>query len=113
AQFTFWRAVKSVQVEGGSPDAVGSVRRVTYTDGAVEELRIVELSDLSHSLSYEVFASTPPSRAAAALHSVRLIPVTHDGSTLVELAAEFAAPGEWTAAVVQDAAFKKKEMLEI
>ncbi|KAI9324643.1 hypothetical protein DFJ73DRAFT_233443 [Zopfochytrium polystomum] len=110
AQFTFWHAVKSVEVEG-TPDAVGSVRTITYKDGTVEHHRILELSDLNTSLSYEIFASNPPAKVMGAVHTITLRPVTHDGTTLVELSAEYAA-GDWTAQVVEDAKYKKKEMLE-
>ena len=46
-----------------------------------------------------------------AVHSVHLIPVTYDNSTLVELSAEYSAE-EWTSQVVEDSKFKKREQLE-
>ncbi|KAF9900179.1 hypothetical protein BX616_002664, partial [Lobosporangium transversale] len=42
-ELSFWRAVKSVEVKGSASE-VGSTRKISFHDGAVQEVKIVELS---------------------------------------------------------------------
>ena len=43
--------------DDAKPDQVGSIRSVKYKDGAVWELQLVELSDLQHTVSWEVLSA--------------------------------------------------------
>ncbi|KAI8853587.1 hypothetical protein BC829DRAFT_439972 [Chytridium lagenaria] len=108
--FPFWNAVKNVEVEG-YPDAVGSIRKVTFKDGAVQKYRVLELSDLEHSVTYEVIESNPPAQVLAAYHTLKLKSVTHTNGTFVEFVSDFAS-GENTPNVIEDSKYKKREALE-
>ncbi|KAJ3095403.1 hypothetical protein HDU97_006985 [Phlyctochytrium planicorne] len=108
--FSFWHAVQSSEVEGGV-DSVGSIRKVTFKDGAVQKFRILELSDLDFSVTYEVIESNPPALTLAAYHTLRVRPVTHTNGAFVEFVSEFAA-GDKTLAVLEDAKYKRREVLE-
>ncbi|KAJ3353856.1 hypothetical protein HDU83_006348 [Entophlyctis luteolus] len=108
--FAFWSAVQKVDVEGGPVDAVGSVRVVYFKDGSVQKFRILELSDLEHYVTYEVFESSVPTLVLAAFHTIRLRKVTHDNTTFVDFSSEFAS-GPNTAAVIEDSKYKKIEAL--
>ncbi|KAI8822430.1 uncharacterized protein EV422DRAFT_398128 [Fimicolochytrium jonesii] len=113
ADFKFWTsAVKdAAAVEGGAAGEVGSQRKVSFKDGTVQRYQIVELSDLSFFITYELIESTPAVLSAAAIHTIRLRKVTHDNSTLVEWESDFSASGNDTASVVEDSRLKKKEAL--
>ncbi|KAJ3086593.1 hypothetical protein HDU96_004864, partial [Phlyctochytrium bullatum] len=108
--FPFWSAVATVDVEG-AVDSVGSIRKVTFKDGAIQKFRVLELSDLEHSVTYEVIESNPPAHVLAAYHTLRLKPVTHTNGTFVEFVSEFAS-GENTLNVIEDSKYKKREALE-
>ncbi|KAJ3388148.1 hypothetical protein HDU84_000228 [Entophlyctis sp. JEL0112] len=110
--FAFWSAVQKVEVEGGPVDAVGSVRVVYFKDGSVQKFRILELSDLEHYVTYEVFESDVPTLVLAAFHTIRLRKVTHDNSTFVDFSSEFAS-GPNTVAVIEDSKYKKIEALAV
>ncbi|KAJ3128329.1 hypothetical protein HK098_004738 [Nowakowskiella sp. JEL0407] len=105
--FKFWSAVSKVEVEG-DPNAVGSVRKVTFKDGAVQKYRVLELSDLERFITYEVFESSPPTAYLSAFHTIRVKKVTHDNSSYVEWSSEFSS-GTDTVSVVEDSRFKKRE----
>ncbi|RKO87040.1 hypothetical protein BDK51DRAFT_25508 [Blyttiomyces helicus] len=98
ADFKFWSAVKSTTFEGGAAEAV-------------QMYSIRELSDLKYFVTYEIIESNPPVATLAALHTIRLIAITHDNSTLVEWKSEYPSSDQ-TPAVVEDSRFKKKEALQ-
>ena len=56
--FKFNPKVKKADVKGDGM-AVGSTREITYADGTVQTLQIVELSDLSKSITWILIASEP------------------------------------------------------
>ncbi|KAI8587336.1 hypothetical protein BDZ88DRAFT_425605 [Geranomyces variabilis] len=114
ADFAFWTsAVASATVENGAAGEVGSTRKITFKDGAVQRYQIVELSDLSFSVTYELIESTPAVATSAAIHTVRLFKVTHDNSTLVQWESDFSSAGDNTTSVVEDSRLKKKEALAV
>ncbi|KAI9199508.1 uncharacterized protein BJ171DRAFT_518578 [Polychytrium aggregatum] len=105
--FDWWSNVVKAEVEGHA-DQVGSVRKVTFKDGTVQKLKILELSDLDNFVTYEVIESNPPIDVLAAIHTIRLRKVTFDNSTFVEWTSDFSS-GSNTSAVVEDSRFKKRE----
>ncbi|KAI8904496.1 hypothetical protein DFJ77DRAFT_480430 [Powellomyces hirtus] len=112
AEFAFWKsAVAAAAIEGGAAGEVGSQRKLTFKDGAVQRYQIVELSDLAFFLTYELIESTPAVASSAAIHTIRLRKVTHDNSTLVEWESDFSSAGDETASVVEDSRCKKREAL--
>lgn len=64
---------------------VGSHRRVSYKDGAVQTVKLMELSDLAYSLAYEVITSEPPVSVSSALNTIKLNRITHvsNGHSLI------------------------------
>jgi hypothetical protein len=87
--------------------AVGGVRRVTYKDGTVQRVKLVELSgesfmmhaslyvlplphvslfaciDAEYSVTYDVIESVPPVRYLSAIHTIKLRRITATKHTFV------------------------------
>ena len=59
--FPFAGDVKSVKIlpDNSSPFNVGNVREITYNDGTKQSIKIVEISNLEHSVKNTVFSSEP------------------------------------------------------
>jgi hypothetical protein len=84
--FSWLKSVKEVKADGneGSPQStqltpvVGSTRRVVYTDGTVQSIKMLELSDLHYFVTYEVIASEPAVSVTSAVHTLRLRHITFD-----------------------------------
>lgn len=110
--FDYWDAVDKVSIVGGVSRTLGSEREVHFKDGAVQRYQIVELSDLHHSVTYELIESDPAVEMSAALHTIRLFRVTHDNTTYVEFHSQYSSSGEKTMAVVEDSRLKKREILD-
>lgn len=106
--FKFLSSVQSVTTENGG-DLVGSVRIVKYSDGTVQKYRVLECSDLHEFITYEIFESVPAVSVTSAQHTIRLRPITHDNSTLIEWSSTFS--NDASAEVLQDSRYKKKEGL--
>jgi uncharacterized protein YndB with AHSA1/START domain len=97
-----WYApVESCELECGTADSVGSVRRVTVNGGALIRERLVELSDAEHRVAYVVLDGVPWKDYAS---SIQLRPVTADDSTFVEWSATFGGDARSASAVA--AAFR-------
>ena len=56
--FAYNTTVKSAEVVGDA-NAVGSTRVITYADGTKQTLKILELSDLSRTVTWILVASEP------------------------------------------------------
>ncbi|ORZ21786.1 hypothetical protein BCR41DRAFT_385228 [Lobosporangium transversale] len=108
-ELSFWRAVKSVEVKGSASE-VGSTRKISFHDGAVQEVKIVELSDLTHSVSYDFIEAEPAVDFMSALHTISLRKVTANNATFVEWSAEFSSDAQL--AVIEDSRYKRLEGLE-
>ena len=57
--------VKATTYTSGQAGLVGSVVNVEYADGAVWEMRINEISDIRHSIGYEVLSAEPAHMATS------------------------------------------------
>ncbi|KAF9580989.1 hypothetical protein BGW38_002157 [Lunasporangiospora selenospora] len=108
ADFRFWQSVKSVDIKGGDGE-VGGSRKIHFKDGAVQEVTIVELSDMVHSISYDYIEADPPVSFMSALHTISLRRVTSNNTTFVEWSAEFSSDAQQ--AVVEDSRYKRREGL--
>jgi hypothetical protein len=73
--FKWLPSVKSVATTQPA-GIVGATRDLTYADGTVQSIRITEISDMQHLVSYEVFASIPPISYSSVVHTIRLRRVT-------------------------------------
>ncbi|KAG0333609.1 hypothetical protein BG004_000764 [Podila humilis] len=105
----FWRAVNSVEARGGLGE-VGSTRKIHFKDGAVQEVKVVELSDLAHFVSFDFIQANPPVEFMSALHTISLRKVTAHNTTFVEWSAEFSSDADL--AVIEDSRYKRQEGLE-
>lgn len=76
--FAWLSAVKECKVQNGSAAEVGSQRRVTYADGAVQTVKLVELSDIEYFLTYDVISSEPAVTVTSAVHTLKLRRITFD-----------------------------------
>lgn len=108
---SFLSTVARTELEAGaSSSKVGGVRRVTYRDGTVQRLKLGELSDAEHRLTYEVIESTPPVPYLSAIHTIHLRRVTSVGHTFVEFYSDYSKDAD--SAVLQDSKFKKLDYLK-
>jgi hypothetical protein len=85
--------------------AVGSLRHVVYHDGAEFVFRIVEISEIQHSISYELIQTDATVNVSSVLHTIQLSEVTETGETFVSWTTEFS--GDCDQHVFSDAKFKK------
>jgi len=106
--FSYLSTVASSALEGKlGVSEVGSVRVVTYKDKTVQKLKVTELSDAKHSLSWDLIDSTPAHHVLSASYSIRLRHITQGNLTFIEWIVDFSR--DVTSEVSTDAAFKAKE----
>jgi len=107
--FKFWDLVKSAELEGkADASEVGGVRRVTYKDGAVQSLKLTELSDAKTTVSWELVGGE--SKVLSAVHTVRLFRVTTHDQTMIEWVSDFSKDAD--APFIADAKWKKVEFFK-
>ena len=92
--------IKQSEFIQGQPGQIDAVVRVTFADGAVWELRIVEVSEVRRSLAYEVLTTEPAHMASTIQGSICLKPVTANEQTFVEWVTEFSNDADIT--VIED-----------
>jgi len=106
--FAYNPNVSSTEVEDKKiASEVGAVVRVTYRDGTVQRVKVVELSDATYSVSWEVVESIPPVAYLGSIHSIRLRRVTDSNHTFIEWTTDFSKDASQE--VIQDQRFKQKE----
>jgi Ca2+-binding EF-hand superfamily protein len=93
---------------GASAQTVGAVRQVTFKDGTVQRVRLLELSEQNRSLSWEIIESNPPISYMAATHRITLKKVTDNNTTFVQAFTDFSKDAG--AGVLADSKFKKLEL---
>jgi len=93
--------------DNATPSQVGGVRSVTYKDKTVQRIRLLELSDVNHTVTWELIESTPAISFLSAMHTVELRPVTVDSSTFISWTTDFSKDA--THDVLTDAKFKQQE----
>ena len=57
--------VKSTNFTTGGPGQIEAVVKIDYNDGANWEIRILEISDLRHTIGYEVISTEPAHTATS------------------------------------------------
>jgi hypothetical protein len=103
--------VKSIDFEGGaSENTVGAVRRITFVDGTVQRVRLLELSDHSRSLSWEIIESIPAISYLAATHRIAIKPVTDTNKSFVQAFTDFSKDA--SNEVLADSRFKKLDLFK-
>eukprot|EP01094_Clydonella_sp_ATCC50884_P013435 TRINITY_DN23714_c0_g1_i1.p2 TRINITY_DN23714_c0_g1~~TRINITY_DN23714_c0_g1_i1.p2 ORF type:complete len:156 (+),score=57.18 TRINITY_DN23714_c0_g1_i1:29-469(+) len=84
--------IESCQMEEGkSGDTVGAVRTTTWKSGEKQSHRLLALSDLDYSTSWELLMSEQPSEVNAYIATLSCTRVTENNSTLVTWEIEFSA----------------------
>jgi hypothetical protein len=94
-----------------TPTSLGSTHRLTFKDGTVWTVSIVELSDLNKTLSFDVVSSDPNATVTAATHSITIKKITKDNTTFMIYETQFSAEGA-TAEAVADSKYKKLELFD-
>ena len=97
---------QKVEAEDGSVN-VGSLVKVSYRDGTVWTVRILEISEVRHSIAWEVVESTPNISVTSVTNALRLHRVTDDNTTFLEWETEFS--NDVDVGVIQDNKYKKLE----
>ena len=76
--------VESCEIQDGkSGDTVGAVRTMKWKSGEVQHHRLLALSDLDFSSSWELLMSEQPSEVNAYIATLSLARITENNSTLV------------------------------
>lgn len=99
--------VRTTKFTAGGPCEVGSQFEIEYVDGSVWQLRIVEVSELTRSFSYELISANPQTSFTSMLNHVRLHKVTFDDTTFIEWSTDFS--NDVDTHVIQDNKFKKND----
>eukprot|EP00798_Chlamydomonas_sp_ICE-L_P023644 gene23644-9173_t len=88
ANMSWLDSVASVDVTGGDAE-VGSLRKVSYKDGTVQTLKVVELSDLRYTITLDMIESEPAVSVMSKVQTLTLKRVTHDNTTFIEWFSDF------------------------
>lgn len=99
--------IKSTEFVSGSPNQLDSVIRINYADGAKWDLRINEISDVKHTLGYQVIATEPAHQVTSITGKFHFRGVTDENQTFLEWTTDFSNDAD--AGVVYDQKFKKLE----
>eukprot|EP01122_Echinamoeba_exundans_P015515 TRINITY_DN7391_c0_g1_i1.p1 TRINITY_DN7391_c0_g1~~TRINITY_DN7391_c0_g1_i1.p1 ORF type:complete len:168 (-),score=44.98 TRINITY_DN7391_c0_g1_i1:134-568(-) len=82
--------VTGCELTEGSATSVGAVRKVSWT-GQWKKQRLIELSDLHYTATWELIESEPISETLAAISTLKCIRVTEDNSTVVSWSTDFSS----------------------
>ncbi len=99
--------VTSTQFTQGAAGQIDSILQINYADGARWELRIVEISELEHSIGYQVISTEPSHQVTSIQGQVKLARVTDDNSTFLQWITDFSNDAD--AVVISDQRYKKLE----
>mmetsp|Transcript_28545 Transcript_28545/g.37354 ORF Transcript_28545/g.37354 Transcript_28545/m.37354 type:complete len:169 (+) Transcript_28545:76-582(+) len=108
-QMEWWNLVSSSTAlgESGDPSTVGSSFEISFNDGHKWTVRLVELSDINHSLMFEVTSSEPAAACTSMIHTISLKSVTQTNGTFMCWRTDFS--NDTTQEILQDSKFKKLE----
>ena len=87
-----------------------SVVRINYLDGAKWEIRINEISDVRHTLGYQVLSTEPAHQVTSITGQFHFRQVTDDNSTFIEWTTDYS--NDVDANVILDQKFKKLEFFK-
>ncbi len=76
---------KSVETTG----QVGSIAKINYSDGASTTVRITEISDRKHQISYESISSEPEANFSAQVSKINLSAITDTNQTMLTWTSEY------------------------
>jgi len=88
--FSFVGNVKSITLEKGTHEStVGALRTIDYNDGITQQVRLRELSEQHHFITWEVEVSIPKADYDAVTHTVRLWRISDRNQTFVEYTSDY------------------------
>ena len=99
--------ISATKFTSGSAGQIDSVVEIHYADGAKWELRLVEISELRHSVGYQVISTEPSHQVTSIQGQIQLKPITDDNTTFVEWITDFSNDAD--AGVISDQKYKKLE----
>mmetsp|Transcript_25379 Transcript_25379/g.40715 ORF Transcript_25379/g.40715 Transcript_25379/m.40715 type:complete len:189 (+) Transcript_25379:108-674(+) len=110
--FKFLPNVESVESSGASDkkeadNAVGGLRIVQYKDNIKQTYKVLELSDIHHTITYDLIESSPSVSFSSAVYTISLKRITESNSTFICWTTDFS--NDAGQAEVQDSKFKKLE----
>eukprot|EP01084_Bolivina_argentea_P050640 93136_1 len=110
-KFAWAGDVKSVDVTGDI-SAVGGTRCINYSDGTKQTVQVMEISDISRSVTFSVVSSEPAVSYTSATHQIQVREVTNPAEkikaqTFVEFTSDFSNDAK--IAVIEDSRYKKKQ----
>lgn len=114
--FRFWDLVaSSTLIDAADPrdpsvSFVGAVRELRFRDGSIWHIKVLEVSDIRRSVSYEVISADPPLNVMSAVHSMRVRSVTKTNHAFVEWVSDFSS--DVTSEEVQDCRYKRLEAFD-
>ena len=85
--------------------ATGSLRRVEYKDGAVFVYKVMEISELRHSIAFELIHSNSSMTVSGIVHIITLQAVTETSSTFIHWETVFSGDADYN--FYHDTKFKK------
>ena len=102
--------VKSTEWVSGGFNQLDSVVRINYTDGAKWEIRINEISDVKHTLGYQVLMTEPAHQVTSITGQFHFRRVTDDDTTYIEWITDYS--NDVDANVIMDQKYKKLEFFK-
>jgi hypothetical protein len=97
--------IKSVKFTNGSQTEVGSVFDVEYVDRSVWTFRVLEISEVRHTIAYELIGANPNAEFTSMITVIKLLKVTDNNLTYVSWETDFS--NDVNSHIVQDQKFKK------
>eukprot|EP01017_Pseudomicrothorax_dubius_P019342 TRINITY_DN2124_c0_g1_i1.p1 TRINITY_DN2124_c0_g1~~TRINITY_DN2124_c0_g1_i1.p1 ORF type:complete len:203 (+),score=76.23 TRINITY_DN2124_c0_g1_i1:63-611(+) len=102
--------VENFQILSGGAGQLDTTVQVTFKDQAVWTYKIVEISELSHTISFELISCEPAITASSVVNTITLRRVTETNQTLLEWETNFSNDAD--AAVILDNKYKKLEFFK-
>ncbi|GAB5353861.1 hypothetical protein AAMO2058_000070400 [Amorphochlora amoebiformis] len=99
--------VEDLDKKESADGRVGAMRKILYKCGTEQTIKVMELSDLQHSVTYDIIFSKPAVKFTSAIYTIKLQRVSETNSTFMSWSTDFSNDAE--EAVVMDSKFKKLE----
>eukprot|EP00127_Corallochytrium_limacisporum_P001888 Clim_evm43s88 gene=Clim_evmTU43s88 len=104
-QHGWWNLVTGCELDNCAATEVGGVRKITFKDGTVQMVKVIEVSELEYYVTYEVISSEPALKVMSSVSTMRLYRVSETNQTFMEWTTNFSSDADQE--VVQDNKYKK------
>ena len=101
------KIVSSSEFISGAEGQVGSVVKISYTSGAVWELRVIEFSERNHVVAYEILSTEPAHSVTSIQGEFKFSEVTDEDHVFVQWTTEFSNDADYT--IIADQKYKKQD----